>query len=75
MGLSPLQSLVLKLLLDNLNCLPPKCSIDEDDHYNVIGWTILLALTATLFGRLVFFNLSFKVGLRTALRFKQPIMR
>ena len=62
----------MKLLLDNVNCLPPECSVDnEDDPYNVIGWTIVLALSATLFGRLVFFNLSFKVGLRTALRFKK----
>ena len=68
--MSEFQSLVLKLLLDNVDCLPPKCSIEnEEDPYNVIGWTILLALAATLFGRLILFNLSFKVGLHTAIRF------
>ena len=64
------QSLVLKLLLDNINCLPPQCSADEgDDPNNVIGWTLVLVLSLSLFFRAVLFNLSFKIGLRTALRF------
>ena len=62
---------MLKLLLDNINCLPPKCSTDEgDDPSNVIGWTLVLVLSLSLFFRAVLFNLSFKIGLRTALRFE-----
>ncbi len=60
---SQLQSILLKLILDNLNE-----EADSDDPHNLHGWLLAVLLFASQFWRSILFNLAFAVGIRTATR-------